>query len=566
MKLPKRQYLLLIIFSALTLTGILILNLYPADVSRTTNQTVTTEGDIISFNLYQPKGLTEPTPVVVMGHGIIVNKEMMTSFAMELANAGLIVANLDWNGHGQSTGELGNLADDLEAVIAAIPLLQPLANMSAIALLGYSMGGFGTYPYAVNHSNVLAWVGVGTLPDGAISNTTNPQNVFVIVGSLDEAITPNLIKADMVNLTGVSSADEFEFETLYGSMNNGTARKVHIVPGADHLVTPWHRDFVVPATLWITESLGIPQSPSSSWVFDLRSAFAWIGFLSLVGVLFVSAEILSDKFKVRKDTNSAPQLTIDPKGLKETSLLSFIGKYYLITFLLLPTIVLFIPLFFTPIAITAVIVAMIGCYSVNLLIYGWRLAKRWNFSLKSLLRENISAKLNVWIYAIVLTVIFFFGYYLSIGLNFLGMIPAIIRIPYLILYCGILFFIIFVSSTFVQKIALPYFDAKFQFKNSVVNYIVKSLIIFILVDSWFVILIMIPCIIVGNYFLAMFLLIMFPIFLMMICFGLYMEKLTGSVIPGVLLHTILIGFLIVTLSPYGNIIDFITGLFASSML
>ncbi len=560
MQSNTKKLLLLGIFIGLTLIGILVLNLYPSNVIRTTHQVQTPDG-VISFNLYQPKGLTEDTPVVVMGHGVIVNKEMMTNFAIELASAGLIVANLDWSGHGQSTAPWGNLSADLEAVIATINDLTDHANMSALALLGYSMGGFGTYPYAVNNSNVKAWVGVGTMADGDISNTTNPRNVLLIIGSLDEGFSPEQTKAAMVNLTGLPSVDDIEFDRLYGNISNGTARKVHFVLGADHLITPWHREFVITATEWILSSFGMEKARGPS-PYDVRNIFAWVGFFGLMGLTFISAELLADKFNVRKDSNLTDDVAVDPKAFENHSILSFIGKYYIITFLLLPTILIFSPLlFFTPLAFTAALTLVVGCYAINIFIYSWRLTKRWNLSLKSIFKKSISQKANVWIYSIILTILFFLCYYLTIGRNYLGIIPATTRIPYLILYCGLLFFIIFFSSIFVQKLALPYFEAKLHIKNPIINYLTISLIIFLLVDSWFVILIMVPCIIIGNYFFAMILILMVPIFLFMIYFGIYIEKRTGSTIPGTLLNAIMIGFLIVTLSPYGDVLAFFSSFF-----
>ena len=81
-------------------------NFYPTNIIRTSHLTTTEDGVIISYNIYRPVILSASTPVVVMGHGIIVNKEMMSNFAVELAHEGLIVASIDWRGHGQSTGDL----------------------------------------------------------------------------------------------------------------------------------------------------------------------------------------------------------------------------------------------------------------------------------------------------------------------------------------------------------------------------------------------------------------------------------------------------------------------------
>ncbi|NVM30109.1 MAG: alpha/beta hydrolase [Candidatus Helarchaeota archaeon] len=553
MKSKKIQYSLFFVFIGLTLLGIVGLNVYPANVIRSTHQVATSNG-IISFNLYQQRGLSQSTPVIVMGHGIIVNKEMMTNFAIELANYGFIVANLDWSGHGQSTSPFGNLTEDLEAVISQIPLLQPLANMSAMGLLGYSLGGFGTYPYAINNSNVKAWVGVGTRANGDISNTTNPRNVLMIIGSLDEALSPEDAKVPMVNLINATSVDEVEFEREYGNISIGTARKIHVVPGADHLITPWHRDFVVPAVNWTLRSFGM--SLPTTFAFDVRTVFVWVGFFGLVGLTFCLAVILADKFDIRKKPDSTKN-EIDPKVFENHSLLSFVGKFALFTLGLLPTILLFVPLLlFTPLPLTSALTALVGSFAINILIYTWRLAKRWNVSLKAIIKENLFQKSKVWIYAIILTAIFFVCYYFIIGLNYLGMIPPLPRIPYLILYSLILFLLLFSVSIFLQKFSVPYSEYKFNIKSPIKSYLTVSFTNFLSSYSWFLILILVPCILMGNFFFAMILILLIPILLFLVFFGVYMEKLTGSVIPGALLNAIMITFVIVTLTPFADLMRF----------
>ncbi|MHA1265998.1 MAG: alpha/beta hydrolase [Candidatus Helarchaeota archaeon] len=549
----KNQYLFLILFFSFTLTGIFGLNFYPTDVIRSTHQAYSDQ--TISFNLYQPRELTQPAPVVVMGHGIIVNKEMMTNFAIELAHAGYIVASLDWSGHGQSTGMLSNLTADLEAVINEIPSIQPLANMSALALLGYSMGGFGTYPYAATHLNVKAWVGVGTLADGAISNTTNPHNVLMIVGSLDEAFSPDETKIPMVNLTGASSINDVQLEYLYGNIANGTARKVHVVPGVDHLTTPWNEEFVMTATNWIILSFGDSLSTIQP-AFPLREFFVWIGFIGLICLIFTLAAILADKMGLKKRISTFDQTNLEPNIISKKSFLSFISRYYLITFLLLPTIVIFIPtFFFIPLPLTTALSALVGCLGINLLIFCWRLAKKWERSIIVILKENLMQNWVIWLYSAVLTIIFFFIYYLTIGLNYLGMIPSIQRIPSFLLIGVLSFFVFWVYSIFIQKFSTPYLETKIK-GHPITKYLTISLINFLLIDSWFVALILIPCILMNNYFFAMILILMVPIFLFLTYFGVYMEKLTGSTIPNAIFHAVILSFIIVTLSPYISFISF----------
>jgi dienelactone hydrolase len=555
MKKTKYMLLLILLFGILTVVGIIGLNFYPINITRSTHQVQSSEDIIISYNLYQPRDLTESTSVVIMGHGVMVDKEMMTNFALELAYNGFIVANLDWSGHGQSTGPLSNLTRDLEVVLSDIPKNAPLANMSELALMGYSMGGGPTYEYAVNNSKVKAWVGVGTWADGSVSNSTNPKNVLLIIGALDEAVKVGDLKAPMANLTGLS-AENINKNTLYGNISDGTARKIQEVPFVDHLFSPWSRDFVVSSRDWICETF-YGNTPNSMLVYDIRQVFVWLGLIGMIGLVFTSSYVLIKVLKIDKeDNNSAESEVIDINILENHSTFSFIGKYFLYTFLLLPSIFIFIPLVFTPLPMTGALIAIIGCLGFNLLIYMWRLGKRWNRSIIKLLKDNLIQNYKIWLVSILITLIYFFSYYLTIGLNYLGIIPSVIKIPLMIPLLVIIFFIFYLYNVFIQKFAYPFFDNKWKIKNTTIKYLSISAINFILVYSWFVVLILVPCIIINDYFLAQFLIIMFPIFLSFNFLSIFFEKLTKSPIINTIIHTILVGFLITSLMPYGYLLNF----------
>lgn len=554
MKKKKILVLILISFAILTVIGIIGLNIYPSTVLRSTHQVESSENIIISYNIYQKKGLSESRPVIVMGHGVMVNKEMMTNFAIELAYNGFIVANLDWSGHGQSTGALSNLSCDLEAVLLDLPSNAPYANMSELGLMGYSMGGGPTYKYAVNNSDVKAWVGVGTWADGSISNTSNPSNVLLIIGSLDEAVSFSDLKPSMANLTGLS-AESIEKNTLYGNISNGTARKVQEIPGIDHLFSPWSRDFVEYSRNWMCETFyGV--KPETTLAYDVRQIFVWLGLIGIIGLIFSSSYSLAVLLKINKnDDDSENKELIDSDILKNHSIFSFIGKYYLYTLLLLPSIFIFLPLLFTQMPMTGALIAIIGCFGFNLLMYMWRLGKKWNKSIIQVLKNNLSQNYKIWIFSILITSIYFSTYYLLIGLNFLGIIPSVIKIPLMIPFLVILFFIFYVLSVFIQKFSMPFFGYKWKIKNKLLKNITITMVNFVLAYSWFVILILVPCIIINDYFFAQFLIIMFPIFISFNFLSVFFEKLTKSVIVGTIIHMILVGFLITSLMPYGYLLN-----------
>ncbi|MHA1894078.1 MAG: alpha/beta hydrolase, partial [Candidatus Helarchaeota archaeon] len=553
MKSKRIQYITLIFFTALMLVGIIGLNFYPINILRTTHQVSTNDGVVISYNIYQPIGLSEPTPVVVMGHGIIVNKEMLTNFAMELASRGYIVANLDWRGHGQSTGELNHekLLLDLEAVIADIPKRVAVANMSALALAGYSMGGWPTFQYALEHNDtVKAWVGIATSGNEITANQTNPNNVLLIIGDLDEAFTINTLKIDMVNLTGASGVNDVQLNTLYGNMADGSARKLQVIPGVDHLMAPWTRAFVFSATNWIIESFGGTQiSTSALMTFDLRIDFLTMAIIGLLGVTILLALILANKLKIRKSSEEKTS-ELKEEMIQDHSTLSFIGKYYGFTFGLFPTIFALIPLVLLPLPITSFLSMLVGCLGFNLLFYCWRLSKKYDLSIKTALKENISRNPKIWIFSLILGIMFFLGFELSFGLNYLGIIPSVNRILYLFLFIPLCFLTFFMYGIFIQKYSTRFFYSKLKIKNSIVKQIINSFINFLLIYSWFVVIILMACVFLGSFFFAMILILMIPIFLLVSFLSVYFEEITGSIIPSALLHAIILSFLILTLTPF----------------
>ena len=535
-----------VLFLGLALVGTVGINVVPS-VSQVTLHTTTGDGVTIVYNIYQPNGLTQKTPVVIMGHGILVNKEMMTGFAMELATQGYIVASLDWRGHGQSTGDLSardGLYRDLEAVIADIPGHAP-ADMERIALLGYSMGGSPTYTYAADHPAVKAWVGVGTAPDPDISDKNVPHNVLVIIAKYDEAFSPESARKEMTTLTG-RAPDDIEFERIYGSITEGTARRIHVVPGADHLTTPWNSDFVLTATSWVKETFEGSPPDISLMVFHQRVLLFVVGLTGMIGFLFTFSSILAEKWHIHE----VPGADITEK----LTVLSFVGKYYAVTLLLFFTMVLFIPLFLTPLPFAALLATLTGGLSINVLVYCWFLARKSGNSIKAILKENLSLDLKTWVFSVVITVIFMVFYYFLVGLHFLGVVPSINRAPYLVLFCGVLFFTFWFYSVFVQKVSTPFLNRKLKVKSAKATFVLSSFINFLFIYSWFAIIVLVPCIIINNYFLAMILILMAPIFLFMSFFSVHMERTTGSTIPPAVLHGVWLGFVVTTLTAYISVL------------
>jgi|GEM_PF-3745046 len=84
----NKAYLALIIISATALIiSLSLLSLIDSGIKIDRNlNTITSDGVIISFNLYKPFNGSNAT--VILGHGISSNKESLDSLAVELARAG----------------------------------------------------------------------------------------------------------------------------------------------------------------------------------------------------------------------------------------------------------------------------------------------------------------------------------------------------------------------------------------------------------------------------------------------------------------------------------------------
>jgi dienelactone hydrolase len=558
--MKRYQSILFAAFLVLAVVGGVGLNIVPTNIDRTSHVVMTSDGVSISFDLYYKAPLSSPEPVIVIGHGIIVNKEMMTDIAIELAEHGFIVASLDWRSHGQSGGTLviARLIYDLDAVIAAIPTLIPYTNMSAIGLIGYSMGGWPTYDYATNHTSVKAWIAVASSPSGT-GNTTSPANVLVIHGAEDEAFSQQTVIANLSKITttseGLPAGQKVVPGTLYGNISNGTARELIVLPFADHLSTPWDRRSVALVTSWMVRTFYGVTPNTSVMAYDGRLALLIVGTIGLVGTVYgfsmYVAGIPSIKRRLQvREGGTIPQAMIDT-----TRPATFVASYFGWMFLLIPTAALPALLFLTPEFFTAFLTLLAATLAINMLLAIWHWFRKngQGVAYRNFLKANLLAPGGTWMIGILCAVAFEVGFYAIIGLNYLGTIPAAQKVPYLFLYGPITFFTFYVFGIFVQKIVMPIVEAKTRIKKPAILFVVQGLVSYVLVFAWFTIIIMVPCMILGNYFLALIVIITAPIMLFATFAGVHLEKVTGSPVPLALIMGVFLTLLTLTLSWVGSI-------------
>ena len=122
-ELTRKRIILLCMFLAIFVIGTVLIFITPISVKATYNKTVqTSDGVTISFNVFEPKTGGANKKAIILGHGVMSNKEMLKGYAIDLAAAGFVAIPFDFRGHGQSTGVLDwqLLTYDIEAIITLI--------------------------------------------------------------------------------------------------------------------------------------------------------------------------------------------------------------------------------------------------------------------------------------------------------------------------------------------------------------------------------------------------------------------------------------------------------------
>ncbi|MHA2120923.1 MAG: alpha/beta hydrolase, partial [Promethearchaeota archaeon] len=245
--LTRKRIFLLCLFLAIFVIGTVLIFITPLGIKSTYSQTVrTSDGETISFNVFEPKRGGVGKTAIILGHGIMSNKEMLKGFAIDLAAAGFVAVPFDFRGHGQSSGilERDSLTNDIDAIRSYLSSRSDI-DTSSLGYFGFSMGG-GPGIEVVNEStDFKCFVGAGTwLPEQVRKgNIINPLNILMILGRYDELITPADLKIGLSDYTGIPIS-ELDVNKLYGSFQEGNASMIYLDDNSNHVLGDWDPDFI----------------------------------------------------------------------------------------------------------------------------------------------------------------------------------------------------------------------------------------------------------------------------------------------------------------------------------
>jgi pimeloyl-ACP methyl ester carboxylesterase len=241
-----------------------------------------------------------PAPVIVIAHGFAGSQQLMQPFAETLAHNGYIAVTFDFLGHGRN--RIPMCGDITEGTTITTELLEELTEVASFArklpesngrvgVLGHSMASDIVVRFAKANPDVEATVAVSVF--SPVATATSPRNLLVIVGVLEPAMLRNE-GLRIVNLVADGTAIAGE---TYGNFADGTARKLVIARGVEHIGVLYSHDSMVEALRWINAAFGQDKEgyidSRGRWlalVFVGIAALAWplsallpIGSASCVG-------------------------------------------------------------------------------------------------------------------------------------------------------------------------------------------------------------------------------------------------------------------------------------------
>jgi pimeloyl-ACP methyl ester carboxylesterase len=550
LNLSKKRIILTFIFFGLFLIGTIFMFITPFSVKSTYGLTATTEdGVLISFNVFEPQNEGINRSAFIIGHGSMVNKEMVKGYAIELAAAGFVAVPFDFRGHGQSSdGDSDGMYKDILAIRTYLSSRGDI-DMNSLGYIGYSMGGLGQ-GVIQNDTSFKCFIGIGTWLDPTLrtGNTTEPLHVLMIQALFDEAVELSDQKDSVSIRVGLPVAD-VSANKIYGSFIQGNATMIYLDDDSNHLKVAWDADFIRVARDWAINAFSIDVL-DENFYGNLRAVILFIQITGGIGFFFLIVDPLSKLLLLskneREEEEKIEMFSIESPEISLGKLSMQMILYSLL--LAIPGILIFFPvLLILPLAIAGFVVTLLFGQTFSFLILLWRLSKKTSYSIKKIFKNTFKGKgtfLRELLLGFILATILYLVAYLSIGLNYLALLPSLIKVWTIPIFFVIMFFINLVYSMITQL----YLQNKL--KDRLIDDLKVVFLGFIFPFFYFFVFLLILGVITGSYFyFGNFIPISLVAFTLNSAVSMFLYKKTGNIVAGTVISAILITFLIITMSP-----------------
>jgi hypothetical protein len=207
----------------------------------------------IPVTVYRLAGAA-PGPAVVIAHGFAGSQQLMQPFAVTAARNGYVAVTFDFPGHGRNPAPLpGGLEDHdarTESLARALDAVVGFARGEAgsdgrVALLGHSMASETVVTHAQADDDVAATIAVSLFSPGVTA--VSPRNLLVIDGALESS----MLLDEGRRIIAAAGGDAARPGITYGRFEDGTARRLALSPGVEHIGVLYSRASMREALDWL---------------------------------------------------------------------------------------------------------------------------------------------------------------------------------------------------------------------------------------------------------------------------------------------------------------------------
>ena len=209
------------------------------------------------LTIFRPLNATTPSPVIVIAHGFAGSQQLMQPFAMTLAHAGYTAVTFDFLGHGRNPVPMrGDIMEGTSITLALLNELSAVADFARklpgtdgrVGVLGHSMASDIVVRYAMANPDVTATVAVSVF--SPVATATSPRNLLVIVGSAE----PTMLKDEGFRIVNLGAGGHAIERETYGQFSDGTARRLVLANGVEHIGVLYSYDSMTEALAWMNRA------------------------------------------------------------------------------------------------------------------------------------------------------------------------------------------------------------------------------------------------------------------------------------------------------------------------
>ncbi len=553
--MDKKREILILAFLSIFIIGTLLIFTIPPDIKITYGKTIQTkDGETISFNVFEPDNGGKRKPAILIGHGVMVNKEMLKEYAIELAASGFVAITFDFRGHGQSSGKLNRilLTQDVKAIKKYLESRGDI-YIHKLGYIGYSMGGGPGNKIVKDDKDFKCFIGIGTglsIDDDDCENRT--LNILMILAKYDEGRDLKTSKKEVADRLDMDAAD-FKVNTLYGSFEDGDATKLFYDDNSDHFLTGYDSSFIREARDWVKSTFPKVYPIDENYYANIRALILVLQLIGGIGFFLLLLDPIFKSFLKKRERK------IDEKSSDDTSLTKTTIKTILYSVIFfIPGMLILLPFFlFLPLSVAGFVLMLLYGQVLGILILLWRNGKREGITLKETLLEpfkdtNMDVKREILV-GIFLSVTLYTILYLSIGLNYLGLLPSLQnKIYWVPIYISVAFVMYIIFGLYFQKIIQDKIGTGFK------NALKSSLVNFTILMIYFSFIVALVCVVDNGFFYIMFFWFAVPMFLFSNVINALTYEKTGNILVGAIINTLYFTFLICTLSPFTTGLEFIS--------